>query len=132
MCHAEQTVDIVTPLLHGPRRGRGARRVAQQFLVHRQRPRHSPRRSGCLRRSVLPRRVHNSIPRRRAVEGPWHGRHSFFLHQEVLGNEVMVLDDLDHGVEQENKQKPNSKSPYLARQMSERKILQPGGGTHPP
>jgi hypothetical protein len=44
----------------------------------------------------------------------------------------MVLDDLDHGVEQENKQKPNSKSPYLARQMSERKILQPGGGTHPP
>jgi hypothetical protein len=34
----------------------------------------------------------------------------------------MVLDDLDHGVEQENKQKPNAKTPYLARQMSERKI----------
>jgi hypothetical protein len=31
----------------------------------------------------------------------------------------MVLDDLDHGVEQENKQKPNAKTPYLARQMSE-------------
>jgi hypothetical protein len=34
----------------------------------------------------------------------------------------MVLDDLDHGVEQENKQKPNAKSPYLARQMLERKF----------
>jgi hypothetical protein len=34
----------------------------------------------------------------------------------------MVLDDLDHGVGQENKQKPNAKTPYLARQMSERKI----------
>jgi hypothetical protein len=29
----------------------------------------------------------------------------------------MVLDDLDHGVEQENKQKSNAKTPYLARQM---------------
>jgi hypothetical protein len=34
----------------------------------------------------------------------------------------MVLDDLDHGVEQENMQKPNAKVPYLVRQMSERKI----------
>jgi hypothetical protein len=34
----------------------------------------------------------------------------------------MVLDNLDHGVEQENKQKPNAKTPYLARQMSERKV----------
>jgi hypothetical protein len=30
---------------------------------------------------------------------------------EVFGIEVMVLDDLDHGVEQENKQKPNAKAP---------------------
>jgi hypothetical protein len=35
----------------------------------------------------------------------------------------MVLDDLDHGVEQENKQKPNAKTPYLACQMSERKFF---------
>ena len=35
----------------------------------------------------------------------------------------MVLDDLDHGVEKENRQKPNAKSPYLALQMSERKIF---------
>jgi hypothetical protein len=34
----------------------------------------------------------------------------------------MVLDDVDHGVEQENKQKPNAKVPYLACQMSERKF----------
>jgi hypothetical protein len=33
----------------------------------------------------------------------------------------MVLDDVDHGVKQENKQKPKAKTPYLARQMSERK-----------
>jgi hypothetical protein len=32
-----------------------------------------------------------------------------------------VLDDMNHGVEQENKQKPKAKGPYLARQMSERK-----------
>jgi hypothetical protein len=35
----------------------------------------------------------------------------------------MVLDHLDHGVEQEDKQKPNAKTPYLERQMSERKIF---------
>jgi hypothetical protein len=34
----------------------------------------------------------------------------------------MVLDDLDHGVEQENKQKRNAKTPYLVHQMSERKF----------
>jgi hypothetical protein len=71
---------------------------------------------------VLPRRAHSSSTRRRAAGGPWHGRRNLFLHQEVLENEVMVLDDLDHGVEQENMQKPNAKVPYLVRQMSERKI----------
>jgi hypothetical protein len=71
---------------------------------------------------VLPRRVHNSSTRCRAVEGPWRGRRSFFLHREFLRNEVVVLDDMDHGVEQKNKKKPNAKGPYLARQMSERKF----------
>jgi hypothetical protein len=47
---------------------------------------------------------------------------SLFLHREVLGHEIMVLDDVDHGVEQENKKKPNAQAPYLARQMSERKF----------
>jgi hypothetical protein len=56
------------------------------------------------------------------VEGPWRGRRNFFLHREFLGNEVMVLDDMEHGVEQESKQKPNAKAPYQARQMSERKF----------
>jgi hypothetical protein len=111
MRHVEQTVDIVTPLLHGPRRGRGARRVAQQFSSPRQRPMRSPRCSGCLRGSVLPRRVHNSSTRRRAVGSPRCGRRSLLLHQEVLGHEIMVLDDVDHGVEQKNKQKPNVKPP---------------------
>jgi hypothetical protein len=66
--------------------------------------------------------VHNSSSRRRAVEGTWRGRRSFFLHREILRNEVVVLDDMDHGVEQENKQKPNAKAPYLARQMSKSKF----------
>jgi hypothetical protein len=32
-----------------------------------------------------------------------------------------VLNDMDHRVEQENRRKPNAKTPYLAHQMSERK-----------
>jgi hypothetical protein len=39
------------------------------------------------------------------VEGLWRGRRNFFLHWEILGNKVMVLDDLDHGVEQEKQAK---------------------------
>jgi hypothetical protein len=35
----------------------------------------------------------------------------------------VVLDDVNHGVEQKNKQKPNAKPLYLAHQMSERKSL---------
>jgi hypothetical protein len=34
----------------------------------------------------------------------------------------VVLDDLDHCVEQEDKQKPKVYDPYMARQMSERKF----------
>jgi hypothetical protein len=45
------------------------------------------------------------------VEGLWHGRRSFLLHREVFRDKVMVLDDVYHGVEQENKQKPNAKPP---------------------
>jgi hypothetical protein len=72
---------------------------------------------------VLPRRVHNSgCSRRREVGGPWCGRGSRFFHHEVLGHEILVLDDVDHGIEQENKQKPKDLAPYLARQMSERKF----------
>jgi hypothetical protein len=71
---------------------------------------------------VLPRRAHSSsYTECRVAGGLWCGRGSFLLHGEVLGDEVVVLDDVNHGVEQENKQKPNAKTPYLARQMSERK-----------
>jgi hypothetical protein len=111
MCHAEQTVDIVTPLLHGPRRGRGAKRVVQQLFGRRQRPTRSRRCHGHLHRSVLPCRVHGSNTRRREVGGPQCGRRNLFLHQEVLRHEIMVLDDVDHGVEQKDKQKPNAKPP---------------------
>jgi hypothetical protein len=108
MHHAEQTVDIITPLLHGPWRGRGAWRVVQQFSGRRQRPRRSPRRPGCLRESVLPRRVHSSTTRRREVGDPRCGRGSRLLHHEVLGHEIMVLDYVDHDAEQKNKQKPKA------------------------
>jgi hypothetical protein len=65
------------------------------------------------------------------VEGPWRGRRNFFLHWEILKNKVMVLDDLDHGVEQKNKQKPNAKPLPGAPNVGE-EILRPGGETHPP
>jgi hypothetical protein len=67
---------------------------------------------------VLLRSVHSSSTGRRAVGASWHGRCGLFLHQEVLGNQVAVLDNLNHCVEQENRRKPKAKSPYLARQMS--------------
>jgi hypothetical protein len=43
----------------------------------------------------------------------------------------MVLDDVDHGVKQKNKQKPNAKPLPGAPNVGE-EILRPGGGTHPP
>jgi hypothetical protein len=107
--HAEQAVDVVAPLLHGPWRGRGTRRVVQQLSGRGQRPRRRPRRPGHLRGSVLPRRVHSSsCTRCREVGGPRCGRGCRLLHHEVLGHEIMVLDDVDHGVEQKNKQKPKA------------------------
>jgi hypothetical protein len=52
--------------------------------------------------------VHSSSTKRREVGGPRCGRGSLFLHHEVLEHEIMVLDDVDHGVEQKNKQKPKA------------------------
>jgi hypothetical protein len=43
----------------------------------------------------------------------------------------VVLDDLNHGVEQENKQKPNVDPLPGAPNVGE-EILRLGGGTHPP
>jgi hypothetical protein len=43
----------------------------------------------------------------------------------------VVLDNVDHGVEQENKQKPNAKSPTW-RAKCQRGNHRPGGETHPP
>jgi hypothetical protein len=56
-------------------------------------------------------RVHSSGTRRWEVSSLWHGRSGFFLHQEVLGQGIMVLDDVDHGVEEENKRNPKAKPP---------------------
>jgi hypothetical protein len=54
---------------------------------------------------VLLRSVHSSNTGRRVVGASWHGRCYLFHHQEVLGNQVTVLDDLNHRVEQENRRK---------------------------
>jgi hypothetical protein len=79
-------------------------------------PRWSP---GGLRRRVLLRNVHSSSTRRRVVGAPWHGRCCLFLHQEVLGRQATVLDDLNHRVEQEKQAKKlKAKAPCLACQMS--------------
>jgi hypothetical protein len=56
----------------------------------------------------MPLRVHSSGTQRKEVGGPWCGRGSRLFHHEILGHEIMVLDDVDHGVEQENKQKPKA------------------------
>jgi hypothetical protein len=107
MGHAEETVDIFAPLPHGPWRGHGTWWVTQQLPGCRQRPTmSSPQRSpGGLRGRVLLRSVHSSNTRCRVVGASWHGRYCSFFHQEVLRRQVTVLDDLNHDVEQENRQK---------------------------
>jgi hypothetical protein len=77
------------------------------------------------------RRVHSSGTRHMEVGGPRCGRGSHLLHHEVLGHEIMVLDDVNHGVEQENKQNLKPKPLPGAPNVGE-EILRPGGGTHPP
>jgi hypothetical protein len=52
---------------------------------------------------VLLHSMHSSSTGGRAVGASWHGGCRLFLHREVLGNEVTVLDDLDHLVEQEDR-----------------------------
>ena len=58
---------------------------------------------------VLLRSVHNSSTGGRAVGASRHRGCCFFLHREILENEVTVLDNLNHGVKQE-KQARNLKS----------------------
>jgi hypothetical protein len=81
--------------------------LTQQLPGCRQRPTmSSPRRSpGGLRGRVLPRSVHSSSTRHKAARASWHGRCCPFLHQEVLGRQVVVLDNLNHRAEQENRRK---------------------------
>jgi hypothetical protein len=42
------------------------------------------------------------------VVNPWRGRSSFLLHQKILQSLGVVLNDLHHHAEQENKQKPSA------------------------
>jgi hypothetical protein len=55
--------------------------------------------------------MHSSITGGRAVGASWHGGCCLFLHWEVLGNKVTVLDDLNHRVEQEKQAKNLKPSP---------------------
>jgi hypothetical protein len=108
MGHAKETVDIFMPLPHGPQRGRGAWGLRSNSLAANNTP------PGAAPDGALDvcagvcccAGVHSSSStRRRAVRASWHGRCCPFLHQEVLGRQVAVLDDLNHRVEQENRQK---------------------------
>jgi hypothetical protein len=67
---------------------------------------------------VLLRSMHSSSTGGRAVGASWYGGCRLFLHGEVLGNEVMVLDGLNHRVEQDDRRKNLKPSTYLAHQMS--------------
>jgi hypothetical protein len=60
---------------------------------------------------VLVRSVHSSSTGGRAIGASWHGGRCLFLHRKVLRNEVTVLDDLNHRVEQEDRWKPKAKPP---------------------
>ena len=60
---------------------------------------------------MLLRSVHSNSTRRWAVGAQWHGRRNLLLHEEVFKSHAVVLDDMNHGVEQENKQKPKKPSP---------------------
>jgi hypothetical protein len=64
-----------------------------------------------MRGHVLLRSVHSSSTRRRAVRASWHRRCCPFLHQEVLGRQVAVLDDLNHRVDKKTGKKPKAKPP---------------------
>jgi hypothetical protein len=54
------------------------------------------------------RSVHSSSAWHWAVSNPRCGRSSFLLHQEILQSLGVVLNDLHHYAEQENKQKPKA------------------------
>jgi hypothetical protein len=69
---------------------------------------------------MLLRIVHSSSARHWAVGNPWRGRSSFLLHQEILRSLDAVLNDLHHHASKKTS-KNLKPSPYLARQMSERK-----------
>jgi hypothetical protein len=76
--------------------------------------------------------AHSSRTRRRVVGALWHGGYSFFLHQEVLRGRVVVLDDLNHRVDQENRRKNLKPSPLPGTPNVGEEILRPSGGMHPP
>jgi hypothetical protein len=52
--------------------------------------------------------VRSSSARYWAVGNLWRGRSSFLLHQEILRSLGVVLNDLHHHAEQENKQNPKA------------------------
>jgi hypothetical protein len=75
---------------------------------------------------VLLRSVHSSSTGGRAVGASWHGGCCIFPHREVLGNEVTVLDDLNHGVEQEKQARNLKPRPLPGAPMSVGRISPAG------
>jgi hypothetical protein len=49
--------------------------------------------------------AHGCDTKRRVARALWRRRCGFFLHGEVFRSLVTMLGDMDHSVEQENKQK---------------------------
>ena len=109
MRHAEQAVDVVAPLLHGPRGGHGARGWRSNSLA-------TDSALGvaldvldvCVGVCCRAKCTAAATPGAGRLVAPRCGRGDRLFHHEVLGQEIMVLDNVDHGVEQKNKQKAKS------------------------
>jgi hypothetical protein len=101
VCYAEEAIHVVAPLSHSPWRGYGTWWVTQQLPGCGERssgsdPRWSP---GHLRRCVLPCGAHSCGTGRRAVGILQRSRCDPLLQEEIFGGLILVLDDMDHGVD---------------------------------
>jgi hypothetical protein len=101
VCYAKEAIHVVAPLSHSPRRGCGAWWVTQQLPSRREwsggsDPRWSP---GHLHQCVLPCGAHSCGAGRWAVRILRRSACGPLLQEEIFGGLILVLGDMDHGVD---------------------------------